>query len=68
MTEKANELLCKMKTAYDSGHENNFDSTFYLGYPEVVITELSDDGYIVALNNIVGTIKLTQEGYEAAKQ
>lgn len=68
MTARANDLLCKMATAIDEGHENSFDMDFYLTYPDAVLSELASKNLIVRCNDIVGTIKLTQIGYDAVKK
>lgn len=68
MTGKSRELLCKLASAYENGSGSEFDSVFYMGYPEAVLVELRNNGYIVVENDIVGTIRLTQAGYAAAKE
>lgn len=68
MSPRARELLVKLVSSYDSNHKNDFDSLFYYEYPDSVVNELDYWGYIVKQNDIVGTIKLTRAGYDAAKQ
>ncbi|MBE6943836.1 MAG: hypothetical protein E7453_06200 [Ruminococcaceae bacterium] len=68
MTNKARELLQKMASAYDVDHRNDFDSTFYIGFPDAVIRELDIGNYIVKQNDVTGTIKLTDYGYNEAKK
>ena len=68
MTDKARELLQKMATAYDVDQCNDFDSTFYIGFPDTVIRELDIGNYIVKQNNVAGSIKLTEYGYNEAKK
>lgn len=68
MTDKALELLQKMASAYDVDQHNDFDSSFYIGFPDTVIRELDIGNYIVMQNNIAGTIQLTEYGYNEAKK
>lgn len=68
MTERAKELLALMASEYEKSQENAFDHIFYISFPDNVIRELEADGYIVRCNDIVGTIKLTQFGYNQAKK
>ena len=68
MSPRAKELLVKLVSSYDSNRNNDFDSLFYYDFDDGVINELDYLGYIVKQNDIVGTIKLTQAGYEAAKR
>lgn len=68
MTFGARELLCRMVEAVDQGHRNYFDSCFYIGFPEAVLSELDDAGMIEDLNNIAGGVKLTAEGYTFVKK
>ena len=66
MTEKARQLLNNLASEYDQHRRSSFDSCFYLGYPESVIDELEENGCITRKNNIIGSIILTQSGYEEA--
>ena len=68
VTERAKELLIKLASAYDNNKKNDFDTTFYIGFPDAVIGELVNDGCVVKQNDIVGTIKLTEFGYAKAKR
>ncbi len=68
MTGGAKSLLVKMASEYDNSNRKAFDSIFYLDYPDKVLIELEDNGYIIRENNIAATIKLTKSGYEAAKK
>lgn len=68
MTGGAKSLLVKMASEYDNSNRKTFNSIFYLDYPDNVLIELEDNGYIIRENNIAATIKLTQAGYEAAKK
>lgn len=68
MTERAKELLIKLASAYDDNKKNDFDITYYIGFPDAVIEELVIGGCIVKQNDIVGTIKLTEFGYAEAKK
>ena len=68
MTDKARELLIKMTSAYDTNQKNDFDSMYYMSFPDTVIDELATYGCIVKQNDIVGTIKLTEFGYAEAKK
>lgn len=68
MTDKARQLLKNMVSEYDQSSRDSFDSCFYLGYPESVIDELEENGCITRKNNIIGSIVLTQSGYEEATQ
>ena len=66
MTDKARQLLKTMASEYNQSSKNEFDSCFYLGYPKSVIYELEENGFITRKNNIIGSIILTQSGYEDA--
>lgn len=68
MTSMAKELLQKLSSSYDNTRKNDFDFSFYVGYPETVIDELVHEGCIVKQTDIVGTIKLTEFGYDEAKK
>lgn len=68
MEQKKKELLKKLADAYDQGHPNSFDNTFYLGYDDAVINSLDAGGYIVAQDDILGTIQLTEFGYNEARK
>ena len=68
MTAKAKELLIMMASKYDQTKDNSLGFIDYMSFPDDVITELAHVGFIVKLNDIVGTIELTQSGYEEAKQ
>lgn len=66
MTDKARQLLKNMASEYEQRNKDEFDSCFYLGYPKSVIYELEENGFITRKNNIIGSIILTQFGYEEA--
>ena len=66
MTDKARQLLKKLASEYDQNHRDEFDSCFYLSYPKPVIDELEENECITRKNNIIGSIILTQSGYEEA--
>lgn len=68
MVESAKNLLVRMAKEYDDKKTTEFDSFFYLGVPGRVIDWLDDEGYIEKRNDIVGTIRLTERGYLAAKK
>ena len=68
MSMTAKELLSKMAVSYDQDHKNGFDVMFYIGTPEHVLDELEYDGYISKVNDIIGTIMLTESGYREAKR
>lgn len=67
MTTKARELLEKMTAEYDKSKTDSFDSMFYIAFPDNVLDELEDCGFIVKQNNILGSISLTDAGYREAK-
>lgn len=60
-------LLLKMVSAVDENEANSFDSTFYIGYDNV-LAELENNGYIVKSNDIMGSISLTEAGYTVVKK
>lgn len=64
MTTEAKSLLKKMADEFDRSKKNSFDSIFYAGYSNNVLNELSDGGYISVKDDVVGTIMLTNEGYD----
>lgn len=66
MRDRAKQLLQKMSTAIDNGEVNSFDSEFYIDFPDDVIVDLANNGYILSRGNISGTIVLTELGYEEA--
>ena len=66
MTDKARQLLKNMASEYEHSNKDEFDSCFYLGYSKSVIYELEENGFITRKNNIIGSIILTQSGYEEA--
>lgn len=68
MTDKAKQLLVKMAQEYDTSKRNSFDSFFCLDFPENVLIELENEGCIVVKNNIIGSIHLTEYGYQEAKK
>lgn len=68
MSDKAIELLSKMASEYDSSHRQCFDSYFYIGYPDSVLTELENYGYILCKSDVIGSIELTRAGYNEAKK
>lgn len=68
MTQKARELLVMMASKYDQTKDGSLGFTDYMSFPDSVINELANVGFIVKRNDIVGTIELTQFGYEEAKK
>lgn len=62
------ELLVKMAEKYDETKDSSLYFTDYMSFPGTVIDELNRNGYIVKQNDIVGTIALTQLGYDEAKK
>lgn len=68
MSTAGKELLSKMAASYDQDHKNAFNVMFYLGTPEYVLDELENDGYISKVEDIIGTIMLTESGYKEAKR
>lgn len=68
MSMTGKELLSKMAASYDQDQKNGFDVMFYIGTPEHVLDELEYDGYISKVNDIIGTIMLTESGYREAKR
>ena len=68
MTDKAKELLIKMANEFDISGQSSFDSTFYCNVSEKDIVDLENDGYIVIKDDIVGSMYLTDIGYQKAKK
>lgn len=68
MSDKARRLLQRMASEYDLTEDPSFDSTFYLGYSDSVLSELEYYGYIIRKNDILDSIELTDAGYEEAKK
>lgn len=68
MTYKAKELLVKMANEYDASGRTSFDSDFYITFPDSTITELENNGCITIVNGIVGSICLTEYGYQESKK
>lgn len=68
MSDKAKQLLEKLVQEYDASGHNSFDSFFYLGFPQSVLIELENEGCIIAKNDIIGSIELTDIGYQEAKK
>lgn len=68
MTYKAKELLVKMANEYDVSGHTSFDSDFYITFPDSAITELENNGCITIANDIVGSICLTEYGYQESKK
>lgn len=68
MTYKAKELLVKMANEYDASGHASFDSDFYITFPDSTITELENNGCITIVNDIVGSICLTEYGYQESKK
>lgn len=68
MTYKAKELLVKMANEYDASGHTSFDSDFYINFPDSTITELENNGCITIVNDIVGSICLTEYGYQESRK
>ena len=68
MAYKAKELLVKMANEYDASGRTSFDSDFYINFPDSTITELENNGCITIVNDIVGSICLTEYGYQESKK
>lgn len=68
MTYKAKELLVKMANEYDASGHTSFDSDFYITFQDSTITELENNGCIAIVNDIVGSICLTEYGYQESKK
>ncbi len=68
MTGKARELLAIMASKYDKTGESELCFDDYMSFPDSVIKELEVCGFIVKQSDIVGTIKLTQLGYEESNK
>lgn len=68
MTYKAKELLVKMANEYDTSGRTSFDSDFYITFQDSTITELENNGCITIVNDIVGSICLTEYGYQESKK
>ncbi len=68
MTNKAKELLVKMANEYDVSGKTSFDSDFYISFSDNILTELANDGYITIVNDVVGSICLTELGYKESKK
>ena len=68
MTYKAKELLVKMANEYDASGHTSFDSDFYITFPDSTITALENNGCITIVNDIVGSIFLTEYGYQESKK
>lgn len=68
MTYKAKELLVKMTNEYNASGHTSFDSDFYITFPDSTITELENNGCITIVNDIVGSICLTEYGYQESKK
>lgn len=66
MSDKALLLLHKMADEFKKSNRTSFDSMFYMNYPDSVVDELEDNGYIVRKNDIIASIVLTTAGYEKA--
>lgn len=68
MSNKAKQLLVKLANEYDASGRNSFDSCFYMDFPESVLAELENDGCIIVKNDVIGSIQLTEFGYQEAKK
>ncbi len=68
MTYKAKELLVKMANEYDASGRTSFDSDFYITFQDSTIAELENNGCITIVNDIVGSICLTEYGYQESKK
>lgn len=68
MTYKAKELLVKMANEYDASGHTSFDSDFYITFPDSTITELENNDCITIVNDIVGSICLTEYGYQESRK
>ncbi len=68
MTDKAKELLVKLANEQDASGQTSFDSTFYINFPKEDITDLENEGYIIVKNDLVGSMYLTDFGYQEAKK
>lgn len=68
MANKAKELLVKMANEYDVSGKTSFDSDFYITFSDSAITELENNGCITIVNDIVGSICLTEYGYQESKK
>lgn len=68
MTDKAKELLVKMANEFDTSGRSSFDSTFYCNVPEKDIVDLENDGCVIIKDDIVGSMYLTDIGYQEAKK
>ena len=68
MSEKAIKLLKRLASEFDKNQKRSFASV-ELDYPDKsTVDELVSYGYIIKKNNILGSIELTLEGYEAAQE
>lgn len=68
MSNEAKQLLVKMAREYDVSKRNSFDSFFYMDFQKRVLFELEDEGCIVIKNDVVGSIQLTEFGYQEANR
>lgn len=59
MTQAANALLEKLVKEYRATKLTDFPYTFYMDFPDRVLMELKNNGYITQKHNIIGTISLT---------
>lgn len=53
---------------YEVSGRTSFDSDFYITFPDSTITELENNGCITIVNDIVGSICLTEYGYQESKK
>lgn len=66
MSEEAKSLLKKMANEFDRSKKNSFDSMFYNEYSNNVLKELYDNNCITIEDDVSGTIRLTNNGYNEA--
>lgn len=59
MTSSANLLLEKMFKAYKETKHADFQYPFYMDFPNHVLAELENNGYITQKHNVIGTVSLT---------
>lgn len=58
MTSSANSLLEKMFKAYKETKHTDFPYTFYMNFPDHVLVELENNGYITQKHNVIGAVFL----------
>ena len=57
-----------MAREYDTSNRNSFNSTFYMDFPKRVLYELEENECIVMKNDVIGSVQLTEFGYQEANK